>query len=183
MRYKSIFFMAILSCLALFTSCVDTKLTKDLYDQWWPVHASGSFQSEYFTAKWNGALNKRGGIEVTYQSTNNPNLNYKEFVFYPAIEFSKSKGYCTFDIKTLDITQSKYIKFQVKDGKLYLEKTNDAGRGTGEFGEGKDISFLSENEVKIGDVTYQRYSYYREQNPLHSTDLGSGDRIPVMICL
>lgn len=183
MRYKSILFIAILSCMAVFTSCVDAKLTKDLYDDWWPVHATGSFNSDYFTAQWNGALNKRGGIEVTFQSTTNPSLNYKDYVYYPALEFSKSKGYCTFDIKTLDVVASKYNKFQVKDGKLFLEKTNQAGRGTGEFGEGLDLTFLSENEVKIGDVTYQRYSYYREQNPLYGKELGPGDRIPVKIYL
>ena len=187
MRSKFFLLIPMFCCLLVFSSCVDTKTTKNLYDDWWPIHASGSFSSEYFKASWDGDLNKHGGIEVTYQSTTNPALNYKEDIYYPALKFSKKqKGFCYISLKDLlNITASKYLKFYVKDGQVFLEKVNDAGRGTGEYQEGKTVTFQGDDIVKIGDVTYQRYSAYRQAHKLStsSDDLAPGDEIPIKVYL
>ena len=151
--YKKILTLcSILIGLIVFSSCSeDLRITKNLYDDWWPVHASGSFDSDYFTASWDGDLDKHGLIEVTYVSKTNPSLNYKEFKSYPALSFNKKKEtFCYYYIQNLsNITSSKDLKFYVKDKMIYLEKMTDTGRGSGSYLEGRSISFQGDDILKI----------------------------------
>lgn len=160
-------FLVILSLLLLLPSCGDLKQQKDLYGDWWPVRASGSAENEQFTAKWDGNLGIHGDIVITFVNKKNASLSYQDTYYYPMLSFSKKeKAYCTVTLQSLgDMRASRYRKFEIKDGKLFLEKAGDYGRGTGEFGEGLDITFLEEDVVRIGDVTYERYPYFKSKHP------------------
>ena len=167
MKSKSICIFAFLSVLLLLPACSDVKLTNDLYDDWWPVHASGSYDDNRFTARWDGDLGIHGDIKVNYVNKNNASLSYDDVVYYPMVSFSKKrKAFCTVTLQSLgDMRQSKYLKFEVKDGKLFYEKSDERGKGTGEFGEGQDLNFLSGDVVRIGNITYERYSYFKTRHP------------------
>ena len=168
MKRITLLFLALIPTLLIFSSCADLRQTKDLYDNWWPVHASESFENDNFTAQWNGNLGIHGDILVKYVSKKNPSLYYEDTKYYPAYVFSKAKKtYGTISIESLGDTHSllKGLQFKVKDGMLYLEKPNDRGKGTGEFDEGHPLKFIDDNTVQIGGVTYERYKYFKEKHP------------------
>ena len=55
------------------------------------------------------------------------------------------------------------MKYYIEDGKIYLEKANEEGKGSGEYMEGQDISFPNDYTLKIGNVTYESYAHYNER--------------------
>lgn len=184
MRFKTILSLSLLAGALLLASCSeDTRTTRNLYDDWWPVHAAGSQENELFTARWDGDLSHYGGIEVTFVEKNNPSRTYTQFIYYKALSFkSDHKTFSYISISTRDYTSSKALKFYIKDKKIYFEKMNEAGRGSGEYEEGKPISFVDDDHVKIDNVTYERYSVYYEKHrnyPDHSDMIRT--EIPVMI--
>lgn len=183
MRTKPILFLALLAGL-LFCSCSqDAVDTKNLYDDWWPVHATGSIQNDLFTAQWDGDLSRSGAIEVTFVSRTNPNLQYTDTRYYPAYSFRKSgKDFCTIDISSRDFPASRYLKFYLKGGKIFFEVPKENGTGSVTYGEGVDFRFLNDDMIQFEGVTYQRYSvWYASHKPEASDLLGNGERIPVMI--
>lgn len=168
MKIKSFYLLPILSALLLsLFSCSDLKQTKNLYGEWWPVHASGNFENEQFTAKWDGDLGIHGDITVTYVNKKNAILSYDDVRYYPMICFSKKQNaYCTITIQSLgDMRSGKYLNFEVKDGKVFYEKADERGIGTGEFDEGHELKFLGDDVVRIGGVTYERYAYFKSKHP------------------
>lgn len=167
MKTKSVYFFAMLSAAFLLASCSDFKLQKDLYGDWWPVRASGSVDNDQFSATWDGNLGVHGDILVTYVSKKNPNLSYEDTRYYPMLSFNKSqKKFCTVTLQSLgDMRAGRYRKFEVKGGQIFFEQANDQGKGTGEFGEGEDLTFLEDDVVKIGKVTYERYEYFKSKHP------------------
>ncbi len=167
MKIKARFVLPLLSILLLTASCGDLSLQKDLYGDWWPVHASGSRSNDVFSATWDGDLGIHGDIVVTFVNKNNSSLSFEDRLYYPMLSFSKKrKAYCTVNIESLgDMKAGRYLKFEVKDGKVFFEKTNDTGKGTGEFGEGQDLTFLQDDVVRIGKVTYERYAYFKSKHP------------------
>lgn len=185
MKHLSHLFLLLVSLLAC-SACADLRQTKNLYDDWWPVHASGTFDNGLYSAQWNGDLGLHGDILVKYVSKNNPSLSYEDTRYYPAYQFSKKKKtFSTVSIESLGDTHTllKNLKFQVKDGMIYFEIPNDRGKGTGEFDEGRSLKFLDDNTVQIGDVKYQRYQYYKDQHPDFFKPLAEKgfdlDRIPI----
>lgn len=168
MKHNVLSLIVLLAALPALFSCSDLRQTKDLYDEWWPVHASGSYENSQFTARWDGNLGIHGDISVTFVNKDVPDITYQETRYYEMLSFSKArKGYCTISIESLGNMHatSKYLQFYIKDKKLFLEIPNSSGRGTGEYAEGVDISFPDDNTVKIGTVTYERYSYFKEKHP------------------
>ncbi|MBR0223816.1 MAG: hypothetical protein IJL93_06025 [Bacteroidales bacterium] len=167
MKTKSVYFFSLLASLLLFSSCSDMKQRNDLYGDWWPVHASGSADNEKFTAKWDGDLGIHGDIVIKFVNKNNADLSYEETRYYSALSFSKKrKAFCTISLKSLgEMKSSSYRKFEVKDGKLYFEKTNSNGKGTGEFGDGQDLSFINEDVIRVGNVKYERFAYFKNKHP------------------
>ena len=183
MRTKALFFLTLAASLLMLGSCADIKMTKDLYDDWWPIHASGSQETDYFTARWDGDLDDFGNIEVTFVDKTDPSLSFVKAINYYALSFVKNReAFCYINISRRTPVSSGYYKFYVKDKKIYFEKPNDAGRGSGEYEEGQDITFTDKDHVKIGNVLYERYSVYYE-NSVRSrvTELVPYDgRIPVV---
>ena len=168
MKRSPLLLLVLFSSLLFLSSCGDLKQTRDLYDDWWPVRASGSYENEKFSAQWNGALGVHGDIVIKYVNKSNPSLFYEETKYYPAYKFSKQKKtFSTISIESLGDTHTllRGLKFEVKKGMIYFEKANDRGKGTGEFDEGHTLQFLDDNTVQIGDVQYQRYQYFKEQHP------------------
>ena len=185
MKHLSRLFLLLVTLLTC-SACADFRQTRELYDEWWPVHASGTFENEKFSAQWNGDLGIHGDIVIKYVSKNNPSLYYEGTKYYPAYQFSKKKKtFSTISIESLGDTHTllKNLKFQVKGGMIYFEKTNDRGKGTGEFDEGQPLKFLDDNTVQIGDVKYQRYQYFKDQHPDVFKPLAEKgfdlDRIPI----
>lgn len=186
MKRFSILSLTLLSAMLFLSSCADMKQTKDLYDDWWPVHASGTFENDNFTAKWDGNLGVRGDILIKYVSKKNPSMSYEDKKYYPALSFSKSeKTYSTISIESLGDMHNilKGLNFKVKGGMIYFEKANDRGKGTGELDEGRPLKFINDNTVQIGDVTYERYKYFKDKHPevfKPYSEMGFDlDRIPI----
>ena len=175
--------------LFVLTSCGEQQsFTKKITGDWWPVHASGSIDNDVFSAKWDGALGEHGDIEVKYISKSDPSRVVKQVVFYPALSFGKDSrkndAMRYLDIRSLyDIKAGKYLKYKASDGKIYIEKTNENGTPTGEFDDGHPYSFPDKNTLKIDNVTYQSYSYYKETHPRNPVTEISDDSglIPVMV--
>jgi len=161
-RFFHLVFLAV--ALLLASSCSeDSKTVKSIYDDWWPVHASGSWESEYFTGHWDGDLNSKGDIKITFYDKTNPEIKYTETFNYKALSFKKDRKHFNYiDISSFDYTASRQLLFYVKDKKIYFEKANETGRGTGEYEDGKDITFLDNDHMKIAGVTYERFSVYYE---------------------
>lgn len=184
MRSKVVFFLTFALSLLMMSSCEDSSMTKDIYDDWWPIHASGSQETEFFTAHWDGDLNNFGNIDVTFVDKTDPSLTYVQTKNYYALSFVKGReSFCYIDISDRTPQGSRYYKFQIKDKKIYFEVPSDSGRGSGTFDEGHDITFLDKDHVKIDNVKYERYSVYYEKNKSSNktTELAPYDgRIPVV---
>jgi len=173
MRIKVFHLVFLAATLLMTASCGDSQTVKNLYDDWWPVHASGSQETEYFKAQWDGDLNSNGGIDVTFVDKTNPTLSYTKTVYYKALSFKKDHKHFTYiDISTLDYTASKQLLFYLKDKQIFFEIAGNTGRGTGEYEEGQDINFTDKDHVKIGKVTYERFSvYYEAHRPYGSKEV------------
>lgn len=185
MRTKTNLFLVFLSAL-LFCSCSeDLKNTKNLYDDWWPVHASGSAQNDRFTATWDGDLSRSGCITVTFVDRESPDLSYTRDLYYPAYSFKKrSKSFSTVDISSRDYVSSRPRKFYLEDGRIFFETTDGNGIGTGSYDEGHAFRFLNDDTFLLEGVTYERYSVWSARNKIQSDKLrNNGDRIPVSIYL
>ena len=179
---KSFLLLAMIAGIFALASCSDMRITKNLYDDWWPIHASGTWENDYYKATWDGDLDKYGGILIKFVHKTDPSLNYEMTRYYPALIFKKKPDtFCYAYIQNpREIETSKQLKFYVEDGMIFMETMNDAGRGSGQYAE-HPISFQGKDLVKIDNVTYQRYSVYRAEHPTSTTELAPGDRIPVMI--
>ena len=172
------------SILSLVSCSQAARQTKTLYGhQWWPIHASGQYEDERFSASWDGPLDKNGCITVRFVHKKYPELSYETELNYPALDFSKTKqGFCYLDISSLaEIQQGRYLKFEIKDGKIFFEETDSNGRGTGKFGEGLPIKFSDETKVQIGNVTYQEYKAWLKEHPMFALELGWSEMIPVAV--
>ena len=187
MKRISLLFLALFPALLLISSCADFRQTKDLYDDWWPVHASGTFNNGKFSAKWDGDLGVHGDIVITYVSINNPSLSYDDTKYYPAYQFSKKKkAFCTVTIESLSDMHAltKFLGFKVKDGTIYFEIPNERGKGSGEYDEGHPLKFINDDTVQIGDVTYERYKVFKDKHPevfKYAAEMGFDlDRLPVI---
>ena len=181
---KSLLLLTMIAGVLALSSCSeDVRITKNLYDDWWPVHASGSLENEYYKATWDGDLDKYGGIIIKVVHKTNPALSYEMTQYYPALIFKKKPDtFCYAYIQNpREIETSKQLKFYVEDGLIYMETMTDTGRGSGKYAEGRPISIKDKDFLKIDNVTYQRYSAYRAEHPSTTTELAPGDRIPVMI--
>ena len=171
MRSKLTLFLLLLTCLAA-GSCSDTSMTRNLYDDWWPIHATGSRENESFRAQWDGDLNSNGAIEVTYVSKANPSLAYTDLIYFNALSFNSDKKTFRYAyINSMEITFSKALKYYIEKKIIYFEKMNNLGRGSGEYDSGKDLSFIDKDHVKIGGITYERFSVYYESHRAKSSQL------------
>jgi len=181
-RFLQLIFMV--SVLLLAGSCSeDSQTVKNIYDNWWPIHSTGSIDNTYFQANWDGDLNSRGAIVITFVDKTDPDIKYTETRYYKAFEFNKDrKHFCYIDISSYEYTASKQLLFYVKDGKIYFEKANEAGRGTGQYEEGKDISFPDKDHMMIDGVTYERFSvYYEKHRPYGDKEKAILTKIPIAV--
>lgn len=182
-----LFLVSCLSILLLAACSEQHSFTRKIAGDWWPVHATGSYEDAIVQAHWDGDLGEHGEIEVTYASKSNPSLVLKKFVFYPALTFSKDNkkkdAVRTVDISSGDLPASKYLQYKAENGIFYLEKTDENGKPTGEFDEGRPYKFIDDNNLQIGNVTYQYYPYYRQNHP-HNAIVqlgGDSDLIPILV--
>lgn len=176
MKAKVLFSLFLLAGVLLTSSCADDfSVPNHLNDNWWPVHAQGSQETDLFTASWDGDLNPHGSIDVVFKSKKNPDITYTQPVSYKALFFQKDKKHFVYiTISSLNYVKSRPLQYYVKDKKIFFEKMNELGRGSGEFEEGKSISSIDKDHMKIEGVTYERYSVYREK---HSSS-GSKEYLP-----
>lgn len=182
MRIKVFHLFFLAATLLMTASCDDSRTVKNLYDDWWPVHASGSQENDYFKATWDGDLNSNGGIEVTFVDKTNPTIHYTQMIYYKALSFKKDHKHFTYiDVSSMDYTSSRQLLFYVKDKKIYFEKMNNAGRGSGEYEEGKDINFVNDDHVKIENVTYERFSVYYEAHRPYGSKEAILTEIPIAV--
>ena len=183
--------IALASCFLLMAavSCSEQQsFTQKITGDWWPVHASGSIDNEVFSASWDGDLGERGEIQITMVSKSDPSRIVTSMKYYPALSFGKDNrkndALRYLDIRSLvQIKEGKYLKYKIDNGLLFIETTNENGTPTGEFDSGHPYKFMDKNTIKIDDVIYEEYSYYKEthkSNPVVEISDDSG-LIPVMI--
>ena len=164
MKLKTILLISMAA--VVLTSC-GGKLEKNLKGDWWPIHASGSYETQFFTAQWDGDLDDHGGISVVYKSKDQGGATYTDTRYYPAVSFTtdaRKKDKVRFISLRYEITRSDYLDYRLEDGKIYFEKQDSDGKGTGEFMEAQDIRFVNDHTLKIGNVTYESYAHYKERH-------------------
>lgn len=184
MHFKTFNLFAALAALLLLGSCQDTDIKRNLYDDWWPIHATGSYDDGYFTARWDSDLGARGGLAITFTSKTDPSYQYTDIWFFDALSFaSDRKTFQYISIKNLEYESSRSLKYYVKDGKIFFEIMNDAGRGTGEYEEGKEVKFLTNETMLIDGVTYERYAAHRRRlaTEKDAAPVTPDGRIPVKV--
>ena len=184
MRKRFLLFIFMAAVLILTGSCSeDSQTVKNIYDNWWPIHATGSEENTYFKASWNGDLNSSGAITITFFDKTDPGISYKETRYYKALAFNKDRKHFNYiDISTYEYKSGKQLLFYVKDGKIFFEKANDAGRGTGQYEEGKDISFPDKDHMMIEGVTYERFAvYYEKHRPYGDKEKAILTEIPIAV--
>ena len=94
-----------------------------------------------------------------------------------------------YEVNADQLKQLKYISTPVhlinyvKDGKIFFEIMNDAGRGTGEYEEGKEVKFLTNETMLIDGVTYERYAAHRRRlaTEKDAAPVTPDGRIPVKV--
>jgi len=178
---KRITLFALLAIILLSSCSEDVKITRKLSEDWWPIHASGSVTGDYFSATWDADLDGYGKVDVTYYDNTTPSIFYVESKYYNALSFEDDgKNFRYIDISTNDPVAGRFLRYYVKDKKIYFELPNDTGRGSGDYDEGQDISFQGDDILKIGNVTYERFSVYYEKH-LKSNGSGTSEmvRIPI----
>ena len=178
---KRITIFALLASILLSACGPDVQITRKLNDDWWPIHASGSVSGDFFSAKWDADLDGYGKVDVTYYDNTTPSIYYVESKYYDALSFEDDgKNFRYIDISTNTPVAGRFLRYYVKDKKIYFELANETGRGSGEYDEGKDISFQGKDILKIGDVTYERFSVYYEKHLKTDTSTTSETgRIPI----
>ena len=188
MKIKSLILFAAVSLVFLTACSEEQKFTKGVEGQWWPVHAKGSIDNDVYSAKWDGDLDDHGGIVVTYVSKSDPSRVIKQTKYYPAYIFGKDNrrndAVRILDIRSLyEIVASKYLKYKVEDGILYIEKINENGTPTGEFDSGRPYTLKDKTTLVLGDVTYMEFTHYKELHPNKTVSELSGDSglIPIMV--
>lgn len=187
MKFKALLVSATV-LLALLASCSEeSSFNKKIPGDWWPVHASGSLETDVYTASWNGDLDEHGSIEVTYVSKSNPDITVKQRRFFPALRFGKDnrkhEAMNYLDIRNLtNIKAGKFLKYKVENGTLFIEKTDENGSPTGELDQGHPYKLVDENTLTVDQVTYQIYDYYKKMHPYNPVVDISDDSglIPVM---
>ena len=189
MKTKTLIALASCFLLMIAASCSEQQtFTKKITGDWWPVHASGSIDTDVLSAVWDGDLGEHGDIEISYVSKSNPERVIKQVRFYPALSFGKDNrkndAMRYLDIRSLyEIKAGKYLKYKIEGGKIFIETTNENGTPTGEFGEGRTYKFIDKNTLMIDQVKYQNYNYYRETHRKSTVAELSDDSglIPVMV--
>lgn len=186
MNMKSFKLLALLSALLLLGGCADMKMTRDLYDDWWPIHATGSFDNGHFTANYDSDLGARGGLIITFTNKADPSMQYTDTWYFNALSFDKNrKNFKYITIKNLQYESSRQLEYYIKDKKIYFEIMDEAGRGTGEYEKGKDIKFIGDDRVLIDGVTYERYAAYRLRKALDKDEkllpIEPDGRIPISV--
>lgn len=166
MKFKSILALSLI--VAVLSSCSEQRMAKKLSGDWWPIHASGSYEDNVFSAKWDGDLDDHGSLVVQYKSKTQEGKIYNKTIYYSALSFTKdarkNDAVRYISLRNLyEISRSGYMKYYIEDGKIYLEKANEEGKGSGEYMEGQDISFPNDYTLKIGNVTYESYAHYNER--------------------
>ena len=99
---------------------------------------------------------------------NNPDVKYDNSMKITGIRFFRQNGKDVFTTFFLDNPREvigKPLQYRIESGILYRELPMGAfincspdvlEEGSGEFDEGTPISFLSDGQVKIGDITFSR---------------------------
>lgn len=165
MRFDRI--MMLFTGLLLLAGC--EKLSSDgLQGRWEPVYACGSFDDNVYNYYFDGAVDENGIIPLIRVGKNTPDVKHEETMMITGFRFFRKQGndvYITFPKDSPRDEIGKPLLYKIEDGKLYLELPRGAfincspevlDEGSGEFDEGTPISFLSDGQLKIGDVTYSR---------------------------
>lgn len=177
---KRITLFALLATILLSACSEDTQITRKLTEDWWPIHASGNVSGDYFSAQWDADLDGYGKVNVTYYDNTDPSIYYVESKYYDALSFEDDgKNFRYIDISTNSPVAGRYLRYYVKDKKIYFELPNETGRGSGDYDEGQDIAFQGKDILKIGNVTYERFTvYYEKHLKSNNSDASEMVRIP-----
>ena len=139
-----------------------------LHGRWEPVYACGSHKDNTYTCFFEGSVDGHGVIPAVMVGNDNPDLKYETSITIAGIRFFRQDGKDVFTTFMKDSPRKeigKPLQYRIEDGMLYCELPMGAfincspdilDEGSGVFDEGTPISFLSNGQLKIGDITYSR---------------------------
>ena len=166
---KTFHFSALLFISLLILAGCD-KMSQDGLQGWWkPVYASISYEDAVSRYSCDGTVDEHGCIPMLRVGIQHPDVKYEEPIKIAGIRFFQKNGedvFITFFMDTPKEDIGKPLLYKIENGKLYREWPMGAfincspevlDEGSGEFDEGSPISFLPDGQVKIGDITYQRF--------------------------
>lgn len=155
-------------CLLMLAGC--EKMSQDgLRGRWKPVYASISYEDAVSRYSCDGRIDEHGNILMLRVGIEHPDVKYEEPILITGIRFFKKNGEDVFTTFFLDSPKEdigKPLLYRIENGKLYREWPMGAlincdpdvlNEGSGQFDKGSPISFLPDGQVKIGDITYQRF--------------------------
>ncbi len=139
-----------------------------LQGSWRPVYANGSFENSVYVYTYNAPVDESGRVPYVYVGKTNPDVKYEGYMMVPCLRFFKEKGedvYTSFFKDGSGEESDEPLHYYIKNGKLYREYpwkylVNDdyyyPGAESDKYYEAP-ILFLDNGQVKIGDITYERY--------------------------
>ena len=142
--------------------------SNSLEGRWKPVYASGTFEDATYIHYYDGPADEHGVISQVYVGKINPDIKYESTMTLVGYRFFRKDGKDVFTTFLMDTPkQAIYepLMYRIEDGIIYCEMPwgyliNDIAdhlmEGSGQFDEGKPISFLDNGQIKIGNTTYQR---------------------------
>lgn len=139
-----------------------------LQGSWKPVYASIHYEDGTSTYSCEGPVDEHGSILMSRVGIQHPDVKYEEPIMITGIRFFKQKGndvFTTFFMDSPNETIGKPLMYKIENGKIYRELPKGAyindlldylHEGSGEFDEGAPITFLTDGQVKIGEITFGR---------------------------
>ena len=160
--------MLLFAGLILLVGC--EKASPDsLQGRWEPIYASGVHEDAVYSYSFDGPVDEHGQILATMVGKINPDIEYEpSAILITGIRFFRNHGEDVFTTFMKDSPRKeigKPLQYRIEDGMLYCELPKGAfidcspdilDEGSGVFDEGTPISFLSNGQLKIGDITYSR---------------------------
>ena len=146
--------------LIMLTACEKFPL-ENLQGYWRPIYVSGYDENDVYDITYDGPVDKFGLVKYVRASKSVPGIKEEGTMVIPSICFFRENGedmYCTFFVNGSDVRH--LLHYYIKNGKIYRElsmsELTNADNSQVEYDEGAPIQFLGDNQVKIGDITYER---------------------------
>ena len=146
--------------LLMLTACAKFPI-EDLQGYWKPIYASGYQEDAVYIITFDGPVDELGQVQFVRASKSDPGIKEEGAMVIPSIRFFHENGedvFSYFWVNGSDVMR--LLHYYIKKGKIYFERpvsgiTND-NTSQAHYDKGTPIQFLGDDQVKMGDVTYQK---------------------------